>query len=176
MLPYKLLAPEDLESFIPDENSKTEIYIVVFPPKNLYARKSDEGFDRKEYELYPDRYKSIFAEKYAKYLSVIFNCLYYETRYPRVLTIDDISKLDKLLGICDITCDLNGTIQVCSKFTTPEEPFFLYRPFDNRMYELCKSHVNDTILYYSMDFLPTELPYPASTHLSHCLLGYLEGC
>ena len=173
-LPHQFISPDELEAFSPGEESRFQIYIVVFTTNTLYARKSDGGFDRQEYQLVPELYESVFAKKYARYLSVISNCLYYERKYPKVLTIADISNLPKLLGICDITCDLYGTIEICNKFTTPEEPFFLYNPTDNRMYELCKAHVYPSILYYSMDFLPTELPRDASTHLSNCLLEYIK--
>lgn len=174
ILPHQILTPDQLAHFDPGPKAQFQIYIVIFPINKLYRRKSDHGFDRQEYGQSPFLYESVFAQKYAKHLSVIYNCLYYETKYPRVLTREDIQGLDKLLGICDITCDLRGAIEICHKFTTPEEPFFLYKPEDDRMYELCKAHVQGSLLYYSMDFLPTELPRDASSHLSHCLLPYLE--
>ena len=42
------------------------------------------------------------------------------------------------------------------------------------MYDLCKANVKGSILYYSMDFLPTELPRDASAHLSHCIITYIQ--
>ena len=176
LLPHQFIAPEELQQLFqsPVPESQFRIYIVIFPTASLFSRKTDGGFDRQEYQDMPHLYESVFALKYARYLSVIFNCLYYESKYPRVLTVEDIRKLDRLLGICDISCDLNGAIEICRKFTTPEEPFFLYKPSTDRMYELCKTHVQGSILYYSMDFLPTELPLDASNRLSERLLGYVE--
>lgn len=174
ILPHVFITPDELESFNPDSTSRFLIYIVVFPTCKLYARTTDGGFDREEYQIFPNLYESLFAKKYARFLSVIYNCLYYETKYPRVLTVEDIGRLDKLLGICDISCDLQGAIEICRKFTTPEEPFFLYSAKADRMYELSKAYVEGSILYQSNDFLPTELPFDASIRLSNKLLRYIE--
>ena len=175
LLPHQFITPEELEGLVenPLPEAQFKIYIVVFPTRSLYSRKTDGLFDRQEYQEMPHLYESVFARKYARYLSVIFNCLYYESKYPRVLTVQDIGALDRLLGICDISCDLNGAIEICRKFTTPEEPFFLYNAGTDRMYELCQTHVEGSILYYSMDFLPTELPLDASNRLSDKLLDYV---
>lgn len=174
LLPHQILNPDQLSSMEFGPDSKYKIYIVVFPTNKLYQRTTDGGFDRKEYNENPHLYESVFFDKYAKSLSVIFNCLYYENKYPRVLNTEHFKQLDKLLGICDITCDLRGSIEICRKFTTPEDPFFLYNVHDDRMYDLCKAHVEGSVLYYSMDFLPTELPRDASGHLSHSLLTYIQ--
>ena len=174
LMPHQILTPDQLANLKPGPEAKFQIYIVVFPVNKLYVKTGSGTFDRKEYEANPGLYESVFFNKYARYLSVIFNCLYYESRYPRVLQTSHFRSLPKLLGICDITCDLRGTIEICRKFTTPEEPFFLYNIEDDRLYELCKAHVEGSILYYSMDFLPTELPRDASTHLSHCLITYIQ--
>jgi alpha-aminoadipic semialdehyde synthase len=174
LLPHQVLNPDQLASLKVGPESKFQIYIVVFPVQKLYSRNDGGRFNRQEYEQNPGMYESVFFNKYAKYLSVVFNCLYYESRFPRVLSTGNFKFLPKLLGVCDITCDMRGTVEVCRKFTTPEEPFFLYNTGDDRMYELCKAHVEGSILYYSMDFLPTELPRDSSTHLSHCLIPYIQ--
>ena len=172
--PHKIITPEELSCFIPDEESQNQIYIVTFSTKHMYARIIDGGFDRVEYGLSPHLYRSVFKEKYAEKLSVIINCIYYEPKFPKLLTIEDIRSLNgKLLGICDISCDLKGGIEICRKFTTPEEPFYLYNPNDDRIYKLSQEHIQNSILYHSMDFLPSELPRDASQHFSNKLFDYV---
>ena len=140
----------------------------------MYARISDEGFDRAEYGSHPHLYKSVFMQKYAYKLSVIVNCVYYEPKYPKLLTTQDMQNLSgKLLGICDVSCDLCGAIEICRKFTTPENPFFLYNFVNDRIYKLSYEHIENTILYHSMDFLPSELPRDASQHFSDKLFDYV---
>ena len=59
----------------------------------------------------------------------------------------------RLLGICDVTCDIEGSIECLKEYTQPEKPFFYFnslkeeQTFDNR-YEESK------IVYLAVDFLP----------------------
>lgn len=172
--PHQILAPEDLENFNPGPEAKNQIYIVTFETKHLYRRISDGGFDRAEFGNETEKYRSVFKERYADKLSVIVNCVYFERKYPKLLTVEDMRRgTGRLLGICDISCDWKGSIEICRKFTTPEDPFFLYMPEDDRIYKLSREHVENSILYHSMDFLPSELPRDASQHFSNKLFEYV---
>lgn len=37
---------------------------------------------------------------------------------------------NKLLGISDVTCDLEGSVEFLKKFTTPDQPFYVYDPIE----------------------------------------------
>lgn len=39
----------------------------------------------------------------------------------------------RLLGVCDISCDMAGSIQFLSKFTDMDQPFFMYDPLTERI-------------------------------------------
>lgn len=57
--------------------------------------------------------------------------IYWEAKYPRVLTINELREAvitgkNKLIGICDISADFEGSIQFTNKFTSIEEPFGVY--------------------------------------------------
>lgn len=172
--PHKFITPEQLEGIEDSEESKTHIYIVQFGTKDLYQRVEDGGFDREEYRSQPEKYKSVFKDKFCNRLSVIVNCLYYESKHPKILTVEDFrAGTGRLLGICDISCDYMGSIEICRKFTTPEDPFFLYNAQDDRIYTLVQEHVRDSLLYHSMDFLPSELPRDASNHFSNKLFDFV---
>ena len=173
-LPHKTITPEELETLENTEESKYFIYIVQFATHDMYRRKEDGGFDRSEYRKSPHLYNSVFKEKFCDKLAVIINCIYYEEKYPKILTVADLQQgTGRLLGICDISCDYMGSIEICRKFTTPEDPFFLYNPSDNRIYSLAHENAHDSILYHSMDFLPSELPRDASNHFSNKLFNYV---
>ncbi|CAG9331977.1 unnamed protein product [Blepharisma stoltei] len=173
-LPHEFIEPEQLENFTPNEQSRFKIYIVRFPIRYIYRRFSDDGFDRAEYQENPEMYKSVF-KKYAAKLSCLVHAIYWDSKYPKMLTVDDIKTLNgRLLGICDISCDIKGGIQICRKFTSPEEPFYLYSSEDDRIHYLSSLHINNSILYHSMDFLSSELPRDASEHFSKLLFDYIE--
>lgn len=61
------------------------------------------------------------------------NGIYWEAKYPRVLSRDDLKKAtlagtSRLLGLTDISADYEGSIEFTSRFTSIEEPFLLYDP------------------------------------------------
>jgi alpha-aminoadipic semialdehyde synthase len=78
------------------------------------------------------------------------------------------------LAICDITCDYRGSIEFLRKFTTPDDPFWLYHPPSDKIYSSKNDEMApECILYHPMDFLPSELPRDASLHFSTQLLPLL---
>mmetsp|Transcript_37216 Transcript_37216/g.6647 ORF Transcript_37216/g.6647 Transcript_37216/m.6647 type:complete len:84 (+) Transcript_37216:894-1145(+) len=80
-----------------------------------------------------------------------------------LVSIKDIQTINhRLFGVCDISCDLNGGIEFCHKFTDPNHPFFLYDPKDDQCHDFLAENSHKTILYHSVDFLPSELPRDAS--------------
>ena len=73
----------------------------------------------------------------------------------------------RLIGIADITADIDGSIEVLQEYTTPDKPFFVYNP-ESQDYDwdnLVSKNKND-IFYCAIDFLPCELAKDASNHFS----------
>jgi alpha-aminoadipic semialdehyde synthase len=75
-------------------------------------------------------YESKFAE-YLPYIHFLVNGIYWESKYPRILSIDELRDAvsegrSKLLGVCDISADYMGSIEFTSVFTSIEHPFLLY--------------------------------------------------
>ena len=121
----------------------------------------DEAFDKAAYKATPDEYEPIFHSKVAPFASVIVNCMYWEQRFPRLLTVAQARALQRtgnlrLLGVCDISCDFQGSIEFLKEFTSIERPFYVYNPAKD-------SVVHDDmaapgILYHAVDHLPSECP------------------
>ncbi len=78
----------------------------------------------------------------------------------------------RLIGVADVTCDLEGSIQFLKMFTTPDHPFFLYNPISMETSEVIKYN-KYSILYLAVDFLPCELAYDSSMHFSDKLKEYI---
>lgn len=56
------------------------------------------------------------------------NCMYWERRFPRLLTNDELrelhsKKMCRLLAVGDITCDIGGSIEGVCETTAIESPF-----------------------------------------------------
>ena len=78
------------------EKNEFNIIIILFFKKKKHSeeivRRKDGGkFNKAEYYSNPDAYESTFAERIAPYTSVLVNCLYWDQRYPRLLTTQQVS-------------------------------------------------------------------------------------
>lgn len=78
----------------------------------------------------------------------------------------------RLFGICDITCDLDGSIQFLTEYTSIDRPFFVYDPITGQK-SFDTNIPTNNILYHAVDHLPTELAFDASTHFSDKLHEFL---
>jgi alpha-aminoadipic semialdehyde synthase len=105
--------------------------------------------------------------------------IYWEAKYPRVLTKEDLASAmnkneNRLMGVCDISADYEGSIGFTSRFTSIEEPFLLYNPHDGEFKEKIGDMVNGDILFHSVDHLPAEMPKEASNHFGSKLMPFVE--
>ena len=98
----------------------------------MVKHKEDKEFSKADYYTHPNQYQSKFGE-YLPYVHFIVNGIYWEAKYPRILSINELREhvLDKrsaLLGVCDISADYMGSIEFTTQFTSIEQPFLLYDP------------------------------------------------
>ena len=60
--------------------------------------------------------------------SLSVNCMYWEKRFPPLLTTKQLQDLMRkgcpLLGISDITCDIGGSLEFVNQTTSIDSPFF----------------------------------------------------
>lgn len=177
ILPHKEISPQELLS---DQNlfdgSKHILYKVVFKESDLVEPKnSEDKFELQDYYDKPDKYKSKF-EQYLPQLTFLMNCIYWDTPYPRLITLDYLKKVwtesdnQKLKVIGDISCDIDGAIQCTVKSTDPGNPVYVYNPLD--------SSVNDGVegegpVIMAVDNLPCELAEEASKSFSKVLVDFI---
>jgi alpha-aminoadipic semialdehyde synthase len=87
------------------------VYLCVVEGKDYCVHKEGKPFSLQEYAINPEHFYSVFHEKYAPHATAIVNGIYWEARYPRILTklqIDNLLKNpnSKLATIADISCDI----------------------------------------------------------------------
>ncbi len=176
LLPVKEILPDELMSLhkhthLPDNI----IYKVVFKEEHLVEPiNPDAKFDLLDYYQHPDKYCSQF-EKYLPYLTVLVNCIYWDPRYPRLLTKDFTEELfkegkPKLTVVGDITCDPDGSVEITHRGTEIENPVFVYNPFTR---EVSDGFKGEGLLVMAVDILPSELPRDASRFFSEVLWRYV---
>ena len=177
LLPSMEVSPAELLTLKDRKDlPKNMIFKTVFKEMDL-SQPNDpaQKFELQHYYKHPEEYHNVF-EKYVPHLSVLMNCMYWDDRYPRILTNDYLRSLysggnPKLTVIGDVTCDPDGSIQCTHKGTNIEDPVFVYDPLTGA-YNM--GFEGDGILDMAVDILPSELPRESSVAFSNALVGYVK--
>jgi len=178
LLPVKEISPEELLHLDNrGELSSNVIYKVVFRERDLVTTvDSNQKFELKDYYNHPQKYKSVF-DKYIPHLTILMNCMYWDDRYPKIVTKAYLEKLyskgePKLKVIGDVTCDPEGSIECTHKGTEIEDPVFVYNPFTR---EPKMGFEGQGILDMAVDILPSELPRESSLAFGDALEQFVYG-
>jgi len=195
LLPHKMVSPEELRSIVEageTEESRHMLYGTCVDPSHYVRRISDHGYDKEEYYKHPNRYEPIFHETLGPYTSVLVNCMYWDQRYPRLLTSEQLKALAEpdrqqdgpaatsqaeralqLRAVADITCDIDGSVEMLSRATTMEAPFYEWNVFEGRESTHLGEAGNAGVMMLGVDILPTALPREASKHFGDALMPLL---
>ncbi|MCP5114308.1 MAG: hypothetical protein GY953_26050, partial [bacterium] len=144
-------------------------YMTVFREEHMVERTGQQPFDLQEYYDHPERYRAAFFP-HARHLSILVNCIYWEPRYPRFLTREQLGELPGLRVIGDITCDIDGSLACTTRSTTPDAPVYVYDPATG---ETADGVAGNGPVVLAVDFLPCELPIDASRHFSRSLRPFV---
>ena len=171
LLPVKEITPEELFTL---KDDRYTIYKVVFKEEHMVERKDGGKFELQEYYHHPEKYKGVF-EKYLPYLTVLVNAIYWDERYPRLVTKKYLKEnyepgRSKLKVIGDISCDIEGGVECTLRATEPDEPVYVYNP---QKEEITMGYKGDGVVVLAVDILPSEVPRDASIYFSHILKGFV---
>ena len=146
---------------------------VTFREKDMVRPRSAEAqFVLQDYYEHPQNYRSVF-EDYLPHLDVLMNTIYWEERYPRLVTRKwarshyGEGKLPRLQVIGDISCDIGGSIELTAKTTEPDQPFFVFDPATQAVTE---GVAGEGPVIMAVDNLPCQLPRESSEHFSSVLI------
>jgi alanine dehydrogenase len=176
LLPSMEITPDQLLYLDEHKAARNVIYKVVFKENDLSEPVDPNAdFDLPHYYQHPEAYKNQF-EKYIPKLTVLMNCMYWDDRYPRIVTKNYLSMLyrqgePKLKVIGDVTCDPDGSIECTHKGTEIEDPVFVYNPFDRKP---IMGFEGEGLLVMAVDILPSELPREASMTFSNALFPFVK--
>ncbi len=176
LLPVETLSPEELPAFFAEgKPSRHRVYKVEFHKPHMYRHKAGQPFKVEEFTHHPERYEGNF-HTYVPYLTVIVNGIYWEPEYPRLLTrrfVREWYRRDphpRLRVIGDITCDVDGSIELTVKATNSENPVYVVDPFTD---EVRDGWEGPGPVIMAVDKLPTELPREASEAFGAALLPFV---
>ncbi len=163
------VAPEQLAECSPHPG---RFLRVRFEEEHFAEPNGVEPFSKERYYEYPETMRGVFSERYLPHLTVLVNAIYWDERYPRLVTKRDIKELyrndaqPRLQVIGDVSCDIEGSIEITHKATTPDQPIYTYdADRDSSTFGL--EGRGPTVM--AVDILPTELPREASAAFSSAL-------
>ena len=173
LLPVKVVSPKDIKNIFDSPSNKC-IYKVVFKEEDMVKPISSENcFELQDYYKNPEKYEGFF-EEFIPCLSILMNCIYWDERYPRLITKEFFKKQSvdniRLKVIGDISVDINGAIEFTEKSTDPDNPVFLY---DQKNDSVIDGFEGNGIVVMAVDNLPCELPKESSKAFGESLLSFI---
>ncbi|KAJ2352475.1 hypothetical protein IWW50_004430 [Coemansia erecta] len=157
---------------------KNRLLALQVGAEDYVERIGGGAYIRDEYREFPDRYRSAFAQKIAPYTTMLVNGIYWESRFPRLMTTRDLADIQRrrelrsrMLAIADISCDIGGSLEFMSHASTIDSPFFYVDAVNGVEH---KDIEKPGVQINSIDNLPTELPFEASKHFGDSLYPYAK--
>jgi len=148
---------------------------VVFKEQDMFEPIDPQvQFELQDYFDHPEKYRSKF-QPYLTKMNMLVNCIYWDTPYPRLITLEEIKAhylSDKTLMIVgDITCDIDGAIQFNTGSTLSPDPVYIH---DINTGIRVMGFEGDGPVVMAVDNLPTELPREASEAFGEALLPFVN--
>lgn len=173
LLPVQEVAPEELKDLTPGEGR--QVYKVVFKEAHMVApREAGGAFRLQEYYDHPERYRACF-ETYLPKLTLLVNCVYWESRYPRLVNLEGLRRLfsgeaPALRVIGDVSCDVAGSMECTVKCTEQDNPVYTYDPLTGRITDGFEGR-GPVVL--AVDNLPCELSRESTLSFGEALMPFI---
>ncbi|EGC29130.1 hypothetical protein DICPUDRAFT_51448 [Dictyostelium purpureum] len=184
LLPHKMVTPDEMVDLVKNKKGERGIlYGTIITAEHMVAPiDPTKKFDKKDYYSQPHTYKPIFVEKYAPYISCIINCMYWDAKYPRLITIRQMEEMvennnTRLIGVADISADINGSLEFLMTTTSIDSPLYIYDPKTQEVHDPTTDQqymYRDGILFLAVDNLPTEFPKEATQWFGDHLSKFIE--
>ena len=138
---------------------------------NISLREHVERNDGKhssyqDFMLNPHEYKST-ATNYLYSTDMLITGHYWDPKFPKLFSLNQINKFKNLKIIGDITCDINGSIPTTIRSTSIAKPYYSFDINSMKEIDLC----NKGIAVMAVDNLPSELPNEASEEFGKSIIS-----
>ena len=178
ILPHIQVKPSELKQIVENwDRSHNKIIKVVFHENDTVRLKNSETLvDVQHFYDHPALYESVFHE-YLPYMSILINGIFWKPTQPRIVTYNDLqhlysqSNVPRLRVIGDISCDINGGIEVTTESTSPSDPVYVY-DMDTKTISYGVQGKGPVIM--AVDNLPCELSADASQFFGDALYPFVS--
>lgn len=175
--PVEAVTPQDLEQLTASKDfDNCKLYKVVFKEEDMFCPiDASTPFDLNTYFTQPELYTGCF-ETHLPHLSVLVNCIYWDTPYPVLVTREYLKQAfekgaaPRLKVIGDITCDIEGSVVCTTKATPPDNPVYVYDPETGKVRDGVEG--NGPVIM-AVDNLPCEFPKESSETFSNALFPFI---
>ncbi len=174
VLPVTEVSPGELPAAAAPSDAAPPLLKVVFREEDMACPTDPQAtFALQDYYARPERYLGCF-DRHLPHLDVLVNTIYWEERYPRLVTREWAQThclpghRPRLQVIGDISCDIEGSIELTLKTTQPAAPCYVYDPVEDAVQDGVEGHGP---VVMAVDNLPCELALESSAHFSATLKG-----
>ncbi len=141
---------------------------VQLSSADYHVRKEGGNFNREEFHLHPERYRSDFA-KFTQAGDILMAGAFWNPNAPLLFTREDMLDLRfKIKIVADITCDINGSVPCTKKPSAIPDPIYDYDPITDTTQPPLSNESFITVM--AVDNLPCELPRSASEEFGRDLI------
>lgn len=119
-----------------------------------------------DFMLNPHKYKSK-AINYLHSTDMLISGHYWDPKFPKLFSLNQINEFKNLKIIGDITCDVNGSIPTTIRSTSITKPYYSFDINSMKEIDLC----NKGIAVMAVDNLPSELPREASEEFGNSIIS-----
>ncbi|EFC46262.1 alanine dehydrogenase [Naegleria gruberi] len=154
-----------------------KIYILICGPEYMVKHKSQtQPFDKYDYYANPQDYEPIFHETIIPYTKVLLNGMYWDARYPRLITNKQAKQLiDQnrfpLICVGDVSCDPGGSVEFLTKTTTISSPVYVNNIKEDKI--LDDTVIGEGVAMLAVDHLPAEFPRSSSSLFGSHLFPFI---
>ncbi|KAG2207514.1 hypothetical protein INT47_004264, partial [Mucor saturninus] len=183
-VPHEFVPAEDLAKLVNDKNPRLDkVYGVQLEVKDYVEQKSGKPLvDYEDYLNHPEKYQSNFHKTIAPYTNCVVTGAYWDERYPRLLTNEQLRDFEKLklngdikkgkmMALADIVCDVKGAFECLSHSTNVDDGFFYYDAIKNQEHDNAEG---PGIQVMGIDILPAEFPVESSEFFSKALYPFIK--
>jgi len=176
ILPIKEIRLDQLDSIRNQENVDCHtIYKVIFREQDIVKPLSGE-FELQDYYDHPEKYEPIIEQHLSK-IDILVNCIFWTEKYPRLVTKDylkaqEVSHADSNLSVIgDISCDIEGSIEITKETTMPDHACFTYFAETDTFEDGIPAK---GITVMAIDNLPCEFSKESSMFFSNILKAFVD--
>jgi saccharopine dehydrogenase (NAD+, L-lysine forming) len=176
LFPNRRIEPEKLAEFMKSGTfDNRTLYQVIFQEHHMVRHTEGSPFSLQDYYQFPEQYEPV-TERYLPFFKLLVNAVYWTNRYPHFVSKKMVRHLweknptPPFLAIADLSCDLEGAIELTVKSTDPGTPAFKYHPLTGVVSDDLAA---EGIVVLAVDNLPCEFALDASEFFSTGLSGFI---